>query len=62
VSNRYLTKSAGCLFERRAEEIIKGGEAETPFLKYGDTVKLEMRDAEGRALFGAIEQKVASPR
>ena len=61
VSNRDRKHGAGCLFERRAEEIIKGGEPETPFLKYGDTVKLEMRDAEGRVLFGAIEQKVSAP-
>ncbi len=61
VSNRDRRHGAGCLFERRAEEIIKGGEAETPFLRYGDTVKLEMRDAEGAPLFGTIEQKVSAP-
>ena len=61
VSNRDRSKGAGCLFERRAEEILDGGEAVTPFLKYGDTVRIEMRDAEGRALFGAIEQKVSAP-
>jgi fumarylacetoacetate (FAA) hydrolase len=61
VSNRDRKTGAGCLFERRAEEIIKGGEATTPFLKYGDTVKLEMRDLEGGPLFGAIEQKVSAP-
>jgi fumarylacetoacetate (FAA) hydrolase len=61
VSNRDRKRGAGCLFERRAEEIIKKGAADTPFLKYADTVKLEMRDAEGRALFGAIEQKVSAP-
>ena len=61
VSNRDRKTGAGCLFERRAEEILKGGEAATPFLKYGDTVKLEMRDADGGPLFGAIEQKVAAP-
>jgi fumarylacetoacetate (FAA) hydrolase len=61
VSNRDRKRGAGCLFERRAEEILKKGEPETPFLRYGDTVRLEMRDAEGRALFGAIEQKVSAP-
>jgi len=40
---------------------IKKKEAKTPFLKYGDTVKIEMRDAEGGPLFGAIEQTVAAP-
>jgi fumarylacetoacetate (FAA) hydrolase len=61
VSNRDRKHGAGCLFERRAEEIIEEGEAKTPFLKYGDTVRLEMRDAEGGPLFGAIEQKVSAP-
>jgi len=61
VSNRDRKRGAGCLFERRAEEIIKKKEAKTPFLKYGDTVKIEMRDAEGGPLFGAIVQTVAAP-
>mgnify|MGYP001549615255 FL=1 len=61
VSNRDRKTGAGCLFERRAEEIIKRGEASTPFLKYGDTVRLEMRDADGRSIFGIIEQQVTAP-
>jgi fumarylacetoacetate (FAA) hydrolase len=61
VSNRDRRSGAGCLFERRAEEILEGGEAATPYLKYGDTVRLEMRDAEGGPLFGAIEQRVCAP-
>jgi len=61
VSNRDRKRGAGCLFERRAEEILKKKEAKTRFLKYGDTVKIEMRDAEGSPLFGAIEQTVAAP-
>jgi len=61
VSNRDRKRGAGCLFERRAEELLKKKEAKTPFLKYGDKVKIEMRDAGGGALFGAIEQVVAAP-
>jgi fumarylacetoacetate (FAA) hydrolase len=61
VSNRDRRSGAGCLFERRAEEILEGGEAATPYLKYGDTVRLEMRDAEGGPLFGIIEQQVSAP-
>jgi len=61
VSNRDRKRGAGCLFERRAEEIIKKKEAKTPFLKYGDTVKIEMSAADGAPLFGAIEQNVAAP-
>ena len=59
VSNRDRSTGAGCLFERRAEEIIAGGEAKTPFLKFGDRVKIEMLDAEGRSVFGAIDQVIA---
>lgn len=61
VSNRDRKRGAGCLFERRAEEILKKKEAKTPFLRYGDRVKIEMCDAEGKPLFGAIEQSVVAP-
>jgi fumarylacetoacetate (FAA) hydrolase len=56
VSNRDRKKGAGCLFERRAEEILKSGAARTPFLKFGDRVRIEMRGADGKSLFGAIDQ------
>ena len=42
-----------------AVEAIAGGEPTTPFLKFGDRVRIEMLDAEGNSLFGAIEQQVA---
>ncbi len=58
VSNRDRSKGAGCLLERRAEEIIAGGEAKTPYLKFGDVVRIEMLDTAGNSIFGAIEQKV----
>ncbi len=61
VSNRDRRTGAGCLFERRAEEIIERGEAKTPFLAYGDSVRIEMLDAGGRSIFGAIEQRVVRP-
>lgn len=58
VSNRDRSVGAGCLFERRAEEILAQGAAKTPWLKGGDRVRIEMRDAEGRSIFGAIDQQV----
>ena len=61
VSNRDRKRGAGCLFERRAEETIASGEPKTPFLKYGDTVRIDMCDASGRSIFGAIEQRIAPP-
>ena len=39
-------------------EILKDGKPTTAFLKAGDEVTIEMRDAEGRNLFGTIAQKV----
>lgn len=47
-----------CIAEVRTVETITSGEAKTPFLKGGDTVRIEMRDARGRSIFGAIEQTV----
>lgn len=47
-----------CIAEVRTVETITSGEAKTPFLKDGDTVRIEMRDARGRSIFGAIEQVV----
>jgi fumarylacetoacetate (FAA) hydrolase len=62
VSNRDRKKGAGCLFERRAEEILKGGEARTPFLKFGDRVRIEMPGPGGTSLFGAIDQAVVEAK
>ena len=59
VSNRDRSTGSGCIFERRAEEIIAGGEAKTPFLKFGDRMRIEMLDAEGHSVFGAIDQVIA---
>jgi fumarylacetoacetate (FAA) hydrolase len=47
-----------CLAELRMVETIRDGEAKTPFLRFGDVVRIEMRDAKGHSLFGAIEQIV----
>ncbi|MGQ0510965.1 MAG: fumarylacetoacetate hydrolase family protein [Betaproteobacteria bacterium] len=62
VSNRDRKRGAGCLFERRAEEILAEGKAKTPFLKFGDRVRIEMKDAGGRSIFGAIEQTVVEAK
>lgn len=58
VSNRDRKKGAGCLFERRAEEILKDGKAKTPFLRFGDRVRIEMHGPDGKSLFGAIDQAI----
>ncbi|MBN9424590.1 MAG: 2-keto-4-pentenoate hydratase [Candidatus Accumulibacter sp. 66-26] len=48
-----------CLAEVRMYEMIEGGAPKTSFLKFGDRVRIEMADAEGGTIFGAIEQTVA---
>jgi fumarylacetoacetate (FAA) hydrolase len=49
-----------CIAEVRTVETILNGKPSTPFLKVGDTVRIEMNDKDGRSIFGAIEQKVVS--
>jgi len=45
--------------EARVVEQVEKGAAQTPFLAFGDRVKIEMRDAKGASVFGSIEQTVA---
>lgn len=49
-----------CIAEQRMVETIEGGGPVTPFLKSGDTVRIEMKDRSGHSIFGAIEQKVGA--
>lgn len=58
VSNQGGKVGSSCLAEVRMLEKIKTGEIQTPFLRFGDRVKIEMVDAEGNSLFGAIDQEV----
>jgi fumarylacetoacetate (FAA) hydrolase len=58
VSNRDRSKGWSCIAEVRMIETIEEGKPRTPFMRFGDTVRLEMLDAEGRSVFGAIEQTV----
>ncbi|WP_330960289.1 fumarylacetoacetate hydrolase family protein [Photobacterium sp. 53610] len=58
VSNIDRSSGSCCLAERRMLEIIDQGQAVTPFMKFGDKVKIEMFDDHGDSIFGAIEQTV----
>lgn len=58
VSNDDRSVGVSCLAEKRALEMTHGKEPTTPFLKFGDRVRIEMLDAEGRSIFGAIDQTV----
>jgi fumarylacetoacetate (FAA) hydrolase len=50
-----------CIAEQRTVETILAGKPSTPFLRFGDRVRIEMLDDKGRSIFGAIEQTVSKP-
>lgn len=58
VSNHDRSVGASCLVEKRMIETLEHGKAQTPFLRFGDSVRIEMRDASDVSIFGAIEQRV----
>ncbi|MFN4274788.1 MAG: fumarylacetoacetate hydrolase family protein [Ferrovibrio sp.] len=58
VSNRDASKGFSCLAEIRMIETINEGKPKTPFMKFGDHVRIEMFDAAGKSIFGAIDQTV----
>jgi fumarylacetoacetate (FAA) hydrolase len=59
VSNRDPALGQCCLSEKRAVEILDEGLARTPFLSFGDRIRIEAVDADGASLFGAIDQVVS---
>ena len=59
VSNRDPSRGSCCIAERRTREQLDKGKPETPFLQFGDRVRIEMHDAHGRSIFGAIDHVVA---
>jgi fumarylacetoacetate (FAA) hydrolase len=61
VSNYDRSKGSACIAERRMLEQLESGSARTPFLRFGDQVRIEVLDRRGRSLFGAIEQRVVRP-
>lgn len=58
VSNRDRATGSTCLAERRMLETLEQGKPMTSFLSFGDRVRIEMLDAAGRSIFGAIDQRV----
>lgn len=60
ISNEDRRRGISCLAERRMIETIEEGAPKTPFMKPGDTVRIEMKDGQGRSLFGVIEQRVVA--
>ena len=60
ISNVDRSKGYCCIAEKRMLETIDNGKPETGFMKFGDAVRIEMLDAEGKSIFGAIDQVVAA--
>jgi fumarylacetoacetate (FAA) hydrolase len=58
VANRDASVGCSCIAERRVRETIDTGKAVTPFMKFGDHIRIEMFDRAGQSIFGAIDQKV----
>ena len=53
-------KGYSCIAEKRAIETILDGKPSTAFMKFGDTIRIEMKDKNGQSLFGAIDQKIVN--
>ena len=53
-------KGYSCIAEKRAIETILDGEPKTDYMKFGDTIRIEVKGRDGMSVFGAIDQKVVS--
>ncbi|MEP7298527.1 MAG: fumarylacetoacetate hydrolase family protein [Burkholderiales bacterium] len=60
VSNKDWSRGYSCIAEKRAIETIEGGAPTTEFMRFGDTIRIEMKGADGQSVFGAIAQKVTA--
>ena len=58
VANADASVGSSCLAEKCMRETIETGRPDTPFLRFGDRVRIEMLDDAGGSIFGAIEQEV----
>ncbi|MDD2176562.1 fumarylacetoacetate hydrolase family protein [Acidovorax sp. D2M1] len=70
VSNKGVTDASGrtewpkgysCIAEKRCIETIQDGQPSTDFMKFGDTIRIEVKGKDGASIFGAIDQAIAAP-
>ncbi|MBD9394714.1 fumarylacetoacetate hydrolase family protein [Acidovorax sp. ACV01] len=70
VSNKGITDANGrtewpkgysCIAEKRCIETIQDGKPSTDFMKFGDTIRIEVKGKDGASIFGAIDQTIAAP-
>ncbi|MBK6615247.1 fumarylacetoacetate hydrolase family protein [Ottowia sp.] len=55
---REWPKGYGCIAEKRAMETLQDGAPRTAYMRFGDTLRIEMKGLGGESVFGAIEQKI----
>jgi len=60
IANQDTARGASCLAEIRMLEIIADGKPSTPFMRFGDTIRIEMFDPAGKSIFGAIDQRIVA--
>ena len=60
VSNKDWSHGYSCIAEKRAIETIEDGAPKTAFMKFGDTIRLEVKGKDGQSVFGAIEQEIVA--
>jgi len=58
IANKDESRGSSCLAERRVLEVIRNGKPSTPFMSFGDKVRIEMLNKGGDSIFGFIEQRV----
>ena len=58
IANEDTARGASCFAERRTVETLRDGKPSTPFMSFGDSVRIEMLDPAGNSIFGAIDQRI----
>ena len=58
IANEDTGKGASCLAEQRTVETLRDGKPSTPFMKFGDSLKIDITDHAGASIFGSIEQRI----
>jgi fumarylacetoacetate (FAA) hydrolase len=58
IANQDTSRGASCFAEQRVVETLRDGKPSTPFMHFGDVVRIEMFDRAGNSIFGAIEQRI----
>ena len=61
VSNQDASHGYHCIADKRAQETLQDGQPSTDYMKYGDTLRIEMKGRDGQSVFGAIELEIVPP-